>query len=87
MEDNRKDLVVIVAGYKDEMNTFLRSNTGLISRFNKFIEFQDYSNEELLEILVKMAEKSAMTFSEEAIENLKNMLSSMKPEKRKDFGN
>lgn len=87
MEDNRKDLVVIVAGYKDEMNTFLRSNTGLISRFNKFIEFQDYSNEELLEILVKMAGKSAMTFTEEAINNLKNMLSGMKPEKRKDFGN
>ena len=87
MEDNRKDLVVIVAGYKDEMNTFLRSNTGLISRFNKFIEFQDYSNEELLEILVKMAGKSAMTFTKEAIENLKTMLSDMKPEKRKDFGN
>ncbi|MBQ4529835.1 MAG: AAA family ATPase [Lachnospiraceae bacterium] len=87
MEDNRKDLVVIVAGYKDEMNTFLRSNTGLISRFNKFIEFQDYSNEELLEILVKMAGKSAMTFTEEAIENLKSMLSDMKSEKKKDFGN
>lgn len=87
MEDNRKDLVVIVAGYKEEMNTFLKSNTGLISRFNKFIEFQDYSNEELLDILVKMAGKSAMTFTEEAIETLKNMLLNMKPEKRKDFGN
>ena len=87
MEDNRKDLVVIVAGYKDEMNTFLRSNTGLISRFNKFIEFQDYSNEELLEILVKMAGKSAMTFTEEAIENLKSMLSDMKSERKKEFGN
>lgn len=87
MEDNRKDLVVIVAGYKDEMNTFLKSNTGLISRFNKFIEFQDYSNEELLEILIKMAEKSAMTFCESAIDNLKEMLVVMDQEKRKDFGN
>lgn len=87
MEDNRKDLVVIVAGYKEEMNTFLKSNTGLISRFNKFIEFQDYSNEELLEILVKMAEKSAMTFCESAIDNLKEMLAVMDKEKRKDFGN
>ena len=83
MEDNRKDLVVIVAGYKEEMNTFLKSNTGLISRFNKFIEFQDYSNEELLDILVKMAGKSAMTFTEEAIETLKNMLLNMKPESAK----
>ncbi len=87
MEDNRKDLVVIVAGYKEEMNTFLKSNTGLISRFNKFIEFEDYSNEELLEILIKMAGKSAMTFREDAIENLKEMLAGMDAEKRKDFGN
>ncbi len=87
MEDHRKDLVVIVAGYKEEMNTFLKSNTGLISRFNKFIEFQDYSNEELLEILIKMAEKSAMTFCEAAIDNLKEMLAAMDKEKRKDFGN
>lgn len=87
MEDNRKDLVVIVAGYKDEMETFLKSNTGLISRFNKFIEFQDYSNEELLEILIKMAEKSAMHFSDSAIEELKSMLAEMGEQKRKDFGN
>ena len=87
MEDNRKDLVVIVAGYKEEMNTFLKSNTGLISRFNKFIEFQDYSNGELLEILIKMAEKSAMKFTEDAIERLKEMLANVSGEKRKDFGN
>ena len=87
MEDNRKDLVVIVAGYKDEMNTFLKSNTGLISRFNKFIEFQDYSDSELLEILVKMAEKSAMKFTRDAIEKLKEMLADVSGEKRKDFGN
>ncbi len=87
MEDNRKDLVVIVAGYKDEMNTFLKSNTGLISRFNKFIEFQDYSNGELLEILIKMAEKSAMKFTQDAIEKLKEMLVNVSGEKRKDFGN
>ncbi len=87
MEDNRKDLVVIVAGYKDEMKTFLKSNTGLISRFNKFIEFQDYSNEELLEILIKMAEKSAMVFRQEAMDELKKMLTGMTKEKRNDFGN
>ena len=87
MEDNRKDLVVIVAGYKDEMETFLKSNTGLISRFNKFIEFQDYSNEELLEIMIKMAEKSAMHFSEEALKELEKMLQEMAVEKKKDFGN
>lgn len=87
MEDNRNDLVVIVAGYKEEMKSFLKSNTGLVSRFNKFIEFEDYSNEELLEILIKMAEKSAMFFTEEAIESLKEMLANMNEKKRRDFGN
>lgn len=87
MEDNRKDLVVIVAGYKDEMEIFLKSNTGLISRFNKFIEFEDYSNEELLEILVKMAEKSAMHFAKDALSELEKMLQEMGMDKKKDFGN
>lgn len=87
MEDNRNDLVVIVAGYKEEMKSFLKSNTGLVSRFNKFIEFQDYSNEELLQILIKMAQKSAMFFTEEALDCLKEMLANMSEKKRKDFGN
>ena len=40
MEDKRDDLVVIAAGYTEEMKGFLKANTGLVSRFNKFIEFQ-----------------------------------------------
>jgi len=51
MEDYRDDLVVIMAGYKDEMEGFLETNSGLLSRFNNQIEFEDYSNEELLNIL------------------------------------
>ena len=50
MEDNRQDLIVIVAGYTDEMKTFVESNPGLKSRFNKFIEFPDYSGDELIKI-------------------------------------
>lgn len=87
MEDNRNDLVVIVAGYTEEMKEFLKSNTGLVSRFNKFIEFKDYSNEELLDILVQMAKKSAMEFNEDALEHMKKMLSEMTGEQRKVFGN
>lgn len=50
MEDHREDLVVIVAGYPELMNDFLNSNPGLRSRFNKFINFVDYTPEELYEI-------------------------------------
>lgn len=57
MEDNRDDLVVIVAGYTDLMNDFLESNPGLKSRFNKFIAFNDYTPEELMKILQNMCEK------------------------------
>ena len=50
MEDNRGQLVVILAGYPDEMRTFMESNPGLRSRFKYHIEFPDYSIEELLQI-------------------------------------
>ena len=51
MEDLRVVLVVIVAGYTDEMHDFLTSNPGLISRFNKYIDFPDYTDDELMAII------------------------------------
>lgn len=51
LEDYRDDLVVIVAGYTEPMDVFFRSNPGLKSRFNTFIEFSDYSADELYKIL------------------------------------
>ena len=50
MEDNRDDLIVIVAGYTNRMEGFLNSNPGLRSRFNKYIEFTDYNGAELMDI-------------------------------------
>ena len=50
MEDNRDSLVVIVAGYTEEMQSFINSNPGLRSRFNRYIQFNDYSDDELLQI-------------------------------------
>lgn len=57
MEDHRDDLVVIVAGYTDEMHDFLTSNPGLISRFNKYIDFPDYTDDELMAILEMNAKR------------------------------
>ena len=61
MEDHRDDLVVIVAGYPDLMERFINSNPGLKSRFNKYIHFEDYTPEELLEIFDSMCKKAGLT--------------------------
>ena len=58
MEDHRSDLAVIVAGYPDEMRTFIDSNPGLRSRFTTYVEFDDYSVDQLIEIFGDMAAKA-----------------------------
>ena len=57
MEDNRDDLIVIVAGYTKLMEEFVESNPGLKSRFNKYILFDDYTGDQLFEIFMSMCEK------------------------------
>lgn len=66
MEDNRDDLIVIVAGYTDKMEEFVNSNPGLKSRFNKYIFFNDYTGEELTTIFNSMAKKQQYETDEEA---------------------
>lgn len=87
MEDYREDLVIIVAGYTKEMQTFLKSNTGLISRFNKFIDFPDYQDEELVDILNGMATRAGFSLAEEVLEAVRGYLSRLTPPQRGDFGN
>ncbi|MCR4651387.1 MAG: AAA family ATPase [Lachnospiraceae bacterium] len=62
MEDHRDELVVIVAGYPKPMDDFLNSNPGLRSRFNKFIEFNDYTADELLQIFESLCTENDYRF-------------------------
>lgn len=87
MEDHRDDLVVITAGYTKEMKEFLKSNSGLVSRFNKFIEFSDYTDTELLDILDSMAVKAGFHLQPLARIQLGGQLGSMTEKKRHEFGN
>ena len=66
MEDNRDDLIVILAGYTKEMETFLTANSGLQSRFPNIIEFPDYSGEELAQIAQINASSRGYRISEDA---------------------
>ena len=87
MEDNRDDLIVIVAGYPDLMNEFLETNPGLKSRFNKFVSFEDYSAEELLKILEYNLKKKEFQINEDTKDYLKENFIKMIDEKDKNFGN
>jgi stage V sporulation protein K len=57
MEDNKDDIVLILAGYRDEMDDFLKSNPGLRSRFPIHIDFPDYTGPELMEIAKLILQK------------------------------
>lgn len=87
MEDDRDRLVVILAGYTDDMKRFIDSNPGLQSRFNRYIEFPDYSPEELLRIFVSMTEKYEYHLSGDAIVVLQNAFEQAVATKDKNFGN
>ena len=86
MEDNREDLVVIVAGYIDRMEGFIDSNPGLQSRFNKYLHFEDYSGEEMTDIFLMQCEKNCYTPDEEAVEAIREYLR-MASEEAGEFGN
>jgi SpoVK/Ycf46/Vps4 family AAA+-type ATPase len=87
MEDNRDDFIVIVAGYTDEMGNFLKSNPGLESRFNNFIDFEDYNASELYEIFAKMCQKDEYIVEKNAIDPLKRYLADMYENRGENYAN
>ena len=87
MEDDRDKLVVIIAGYTNEMKRFIDSNPGLQSRFNRYINFPDYSAGELVKIFHMYMKKNQYTISDEADEILKEKLEYAVEHKDRNFGN
>ncbi|MDR3226928.1 MAG: AAA family ATPase [Prevotellaceae bacterium] len=87
MEDNRDRLVVILAGYSAEMQQFIDSNPGLQSRFNRYIEFPDYSADELYQIFELNLKKFDYVIAENAVEKLKEIFKNAIENKYKNFGN
>ncbi|MFF3503120.1 right-handed parallel beta-helix repeat-containing protein [Streptomyces sp. NPDC003247] len=85
MEDHRNDVVVIVAGYTEEMRRFLASNPGLGSRFSRHVRFEDYSTEELVTIVRTQAAEAGYTCGPETVEALYEHLDAL-PRDR-SFGN
>lgn len=76
MENNRDDVVVIFAGYKKEMKEFLKVNSGLSSRISFFVDFPDYSDDELFEILTKMAKDNHYTLADDVRSAFENYINS-----------
>lgn len=87
MEDNRDDLVVIVAGYTDKMNNFLSSNPGLRSRFNKYFFFDDYTPIQLVDIFELFAQKSNYVLSGTSKEIALKLFSILHETRDEAFGN
>jgi len=87
IEDNRDDLIVILAGYSKEMEEFLESNSGLKSRFPNIIDFPDYTGEELLAIGKLTAKGKGYVIDEGAYEPLLSYFSHVQATRPMDAGN
>ncbi|MDF8264472.1 AAA family ATPase [Luteipulveratus flavus] len=85
MEDHRDDLVVIVAGYPEPMETFIATNPGLASRFRTTVEFADYSDDELADILSGLAADADYELAPEALDAFRTTLSGTTRDR--SFGN
>ena len=87
LEDYRQDLVVIVAGYPEPMEKFFDSNPGLKSRFNSFIMFENYNDEELFNILQNICDKEDYFLSDNLKVEIKKHLSRETMHEKKQFSN
>ena len=87
MEDLRGQFFVFVAGYPDNMETFLKANPGLSSRFDKTLQFHDYTPEQLQLIAIKMIENEGYKVSLKSLPLLEQILKDLYTKRDKYFGN
>ncbi|PHJ62258.1 ATPase AAA [Nostoc linckia z18] len=87
MEDYRDRLVVIVAGYSEEMSRFIDANPGLQSRFNKYFYFEDYKPNELLNMFEKTCEQNHFKLTDKSKQALLYKLTNLHTSRDKKFGN
>ena len=87
MEDDRGKFVVIAAGYRTEMDNLFRINPGMRSRFNYFLNIEDYSPDELFQIMDVFAKSKKYVFSPEAETLTRKMVKEMYQQRDKDFAN
>ena len=87
MEDHRDDFVVIVAGYTKPMESFIASNPGLKSRFNKYIEFPDYTVDELIAIFEMNCKKYDYTIEDNVKDQVRAMIVLKKLSTQENFAN
>lgn len=87
MEDDRQRLVVILAGYGNEMKLFIDSNPGLQSRFNRYIHFEDYTTEDLCRIFDLNVKKNEYTLTPDAKHRISQVIARAVEKKDGNFGN
>ena len=87
MEDDRDRLVVILAGYTNNMARFITTNPGLESRFNRYIDFPDYSSDELYKIFMTLIKKYEYIIDAEAEIYIQELIQSEVTAKGEQFGN
>ena len=87
MEDDRDRLVVIVAGYTKEMQQFIEMNPGLKSRFTRYIDFPDYSADELVEIFRRLLSKEGFVCGDDVIDVFHQRMVAVTENKKRDFSN
>ena len=87
MEDNRDDLIVIVAGYPSEMERFINANPGLRSRFTKYLHFDDYNAIELEQIFNALLKSSGHEMASDSGNHLAEVFREMDRQRGEKFGN